>query len=177
MEKVSELRVWEGTVLNVPNHHVESCGKPPQLQASGCYTSYFENIYGEQMVFQYDYKSKKGTLWCGDASWEEPVSIFDGVAPGIILSEKESAWLHLCWETATYFEPEAVKLASRLALARAFQAQYQKLRTVEGLEDLSKHFQREIHKWQKEEKAILEKLEKLQALEEAEKIIKGKWQC
>jgi len=171
-----EPKIWEGTVLTIPNRHYECCGKPPELEASGCYTAYFENQYGEQIVFQYDYGMKQGKMWHGDWSWEHPLDVFAGIAPEIILSEEEREWLRLCWKTATEFEPEEVKLNSTLALARTLQAHYESLLAAKEIDDPSfkKTFERERRRWQKEEKAILDELEKLRAIKEAEDIIKDK---
>ena len=88
-------------VLTVPNHHIEACGKPPGLIASEVYTAYFENDYGEQLVFTYDWKQRKGTLWHGDWSWERPIEVLAGGCPGMILSHEERVWLRLVWQVAT----------------------------------------------------------------------------
>lgn len=42
-------------LLRIPNHHVDSCGDPPDLirEARHNYLGYFENPYGEQWVFTF----------------------------------------------------------------------------------------------------------------------------
>ena len=88
-------------VLTVLNLHVPDSGKPPDLTTeSGSYTGYFENMEGEQLVFRYDYKAQKGTLWHGDYSWQHPVEIENGHAP-LIMSREETTWLQLVWLVAT----------------------------------------------------------------------------
>ena len=87
-------------VLTVPNHHLSMCGSPPNLIAEGNYTGYFENKYGEQLVFQYNHKTQKGTLWHGDYSWEQPQEVINGTLYELILNGEEAKWLSLIWATA-----------------------------------------------------------------------------
>ena len=56
-------------LFSVANHHVDSCGTPPQIDEStpNRYLGYFENEHGEQTIFIYDRTTKKGTLYMGDA--------------------------------------------------------------------------------------------------------------
>jgi len=91
------------TVLTVLNFHVEGAEHPPGLIAKGKgqYTAYFENEYGEQLVFVYDRKAKEGSLWHGDYSWAHPIEVRDGAAPDIILTVEEKMWLTLVWAVAT----------------------------------------------------------------------------
>ncbi len=100
---MSESDIWEGTVLTVPNKHVKSCGEPPELAGGRNYTAYFENEYGEQLVFQYDRLSHKGTLLHGDMGWDDPREVHKGTILGVILSEEERKWLRLVWDTATRY--------------------------------------------------------------------------
>lgn len=90
---------------------------------------YFENAHGEQLIFVYDHATQRGTLWCGDAGWEQPYPVVDGrVQPAqpdapdgrisstaastirsaesltLVLSEAEQTWLRACWAAATAFE-------------------------------------------------------------------------
>jgi hypothetical protein len=126
MEKEEGLKLWEGTVLTVPNRHYQCCGKPPELEAGDCYTAYFENHYGEQIVFQYDYRSKKGTLWHGDYGWDEPVPVMGG-GTTMIMSEEERQWLRLVWQVATRSETKEFELRSRLDLVNAHKDIYDEL--------------------------------------------------
>jgi len=89
-----------GAVLLVLNHHIKSCGVPPELVAKDCYTGYFEGCCGDQLVFQYDRKTKIGTLWHGDCNWGKPVQVIDGKVP-LVLDQEERTWLMLVWLVAT----------------------------------------------------------------------------
>ncbi len=93
-------------LFQVTNHHGTSSGKPPHIDASlpGKYYGYFQNEHGEQAIFIYDYDSHAGTLWVGDYGWEEPVSVTNGDAPELILSDEERLWLQACWNAATAFQ-------------------------------------------------------------------------
>ena len=55
------------------NHHVPSCGRPPQIDTQdGNYHGYYENEHGEQWLFVYDRKTKTATLRGGDIGWDKP---------------------------------------------------------------------------------------------------------
>jgi hypothetical protein len=89
-------------LLIISNAQAESCGKPPEITNTNGdqYTGYFENRYGEQNIFVYDYKEKKGLLYCGDAGWEEPSEVINGIPQGLGLSPEEKVWLASCWTAA-----------------------------------------------------------------------------
>lgn|SRR5690606_22907213 len=91
------------TLFWVDNKHGESSGEPPVIDGSqrGKYYSYFENEYGEQAVFVYDYETETGTLYMGDLGWEEPVTITEDTRSEVILNEAEGLWLGACWMAAT----------------------------------------------------------------------------
>jgi hypothetical protein len=168
-----QMKVWEGTVLTIANFHTMSCGKPPELKAGGCCTAYFENHYGEQLVFQYDHKLKKGTLWHGDYSWEEPFPVMGG-STTMILNEDEREWLRLVWRVATKGETREFQLHSALELVKAHQTIYDNLLSrleFTGDASMRRSFSKTKRKLEKEEKIILEELEKLKAIDEAERII------
>lgn len=171
-----QMKVWEGTVLTISNYHVVSCGKPPGLVANGtAYTAYFENDHGEQLVFQYDFKSKKGTLWHGDYSWEMPVAVMGG-GTTMIMDEEEREWLRLVWRVATRRETREFQLRSALDLAGAHKTIYNELLArpeFKGDAWMQRSFQKTMRKLEKEEKAILEELEKLKTVEDAEKFLHG----
>ena len=97
------------TVFQVGNKHSTAAGKPPRIDgnAKGKYHGYFENEHGEQAIFVYDRETKSGILWMGDAEWEKPYKVIDGLAPELILlSQVEETWLQACWNAATAFEPK-----------------------------------------------------------------------
>lgn len=91
------------SLFQVTNHHVESCGIPPQINEQtfpNVYRSYFENQFGEQAIFLYDYEREHGTLYMGDAGWEHPYDVVDGKALGLIMDRAEQVWLLACWEAS-----------------------------------------------------------------------------
>jgi hypothetical protein len=103
------------------------CGEPPGLEGGveNIYTAYFENDYGEQLVFQHNRKTKESVLWHGDVGWQEshPAKAFmpssevleafknmrikvleealSDQKKGFILSEEEWVWLRLVYAVAT----------------------------------------------------------------------------
>jgi hypothetical protein len=90
-------------LFHVDNKHVADSGIPPQIDGNtpNRYHSYFENEYGEQMVFVYDYEANTGTLWFGDIGWQNPQTVTDGKVPNLVLNEPEKLWLQACWQAAT----------------------------------------------------------------------------
>ena len=90
------------TIFRVGNKHGASCGQPPDIDGNerGKYTSYFENEFGEQSIFVYDYETRTGTLYMGDIGWEEPVTITEDSKSDLILNEAEGLWLGACWMAA-----------------------------------------------------------------------------
>ena len=89
-------------LFTVSNHHTDSCGRPPGINGDtpNCYHGYFENALGEQFVFVYDRDTVKANLWCGDAGWEKPFPVANGLPEGLILSPEEQTWLQTCWRAA-----------------------------------------------------------------------------
>lgn len=165
-----QMKVWEGTVLTIPNRHTMSCGKPPDLVAKNCYTAYFENHYGEQIVFQYDYETKKGTLWHGDYSWEEPVPVMGG-GTTMTMSEEEREWLRLVWRVATRGETKEFQLRSALDLTNAHKAIYDNLLArpeFAGDAFIQRAFLKTKKKLEKEAKALTDELIEAQIEEASE---------
>lgn len=89
----------EHTLFRVSNKQKKGSGSPPEIDGDTPhhYYSYFENEYGEQLIFTYDYETKTGTLYHGDIGWDSPVPIEDGTASGVVLHEAETLWLKACW--------------------------------------------------------------------------------
>ncbi len=87
-------------LFSVSNHHTADCGRPPALNGDepNTYHSYFENSFGEQSIFVYNRATKKTVLWCGDAGWQQPFTVVNGLAQYLILSPVEQIWLKACWE-------------------------------------------------------------------------------
>jgi hypothetical protein len=89
-------------ILQISNHHTASCGTPSRIEErAGQYLGYFENGYGEQMIFVFDRHNGTGQLYAADAGWETPYEVVDGVAKELILTPEERLWLQVCWEAAT----------------------------------------------------------------------------
>lgn len=96
----------EPPLFQVTNHHVPSCGEPPHIEdkKSGQYLGYFENEFGEQTIFIYDQETAQGTLYMGDAGWETPYEVHNGVVLELIMNRPELMWLRACWEAVTAFD-------------------------------------------------------------------------
>lgn len=90
-------------VFHVGNKHSQDCGNPPHVDGNirKRYHGYFENEFGEQAIFVYDYEVGEGTLWMGDAGWETPYKVIDGRVLELELGRNETLWLYNCWITAT----------------------------------------------------------------------------
>jgi hypothetical protein len=93
-------------IFQAKNKYSDDSGEPPHIDANtpNKYHGYFENSYGEQLIFVYDKEAKSGVLWHGDAGWQKSYSVIDGLSPELMLSEQEEMWLQACWNAATEFE-------------------------------------------------------------------------
>lgn len=89
-------------IFQVRNKHTAGSGPPPQIDGNekGKYYSYFENELGEQSIFVYDYEARTGTLYMGDAGWDQPVTITEDTKSDLILNEAEGLWLGGRWMAA-----------------------------------------------------------------------------
>jgi hypothetical protein len=56
------------------------------------------------MIYVFDRGSDTGRLYAGDAGWETPYAVVDGVTVGLIMTPEETLWLRTCWRAATGFE-------------------------------------------------------------------------
>lgn len=96
-------RVMEGeAIFEVGDHHPKGEKLPPRVKdntSSRRYLGYFENHFGEQSIFVFDYATGEGFVFCGDAGWEVYL-VREGVAVELMLNEEEKKWLRNCWETA-----------------------------------------------------------------------------
>lgn len=95
---------WRDVVVfQARNKHSADAGKPPEIDADirKRYHGYFENEFGEQAIFIYDYEVKEGTLYMGDAGWERAFRVVNARVPELELSKNEALWLYNCWLTAT----------------------------------------------------------------------------
>ena len=62
-------------ILTIRNGHIEECGAPPKLTLDRKWTCYFENVYGEQFIMQFDRNADLCRLWSGDVGWEEELRV------------------------------------------------------------------------------------------------------
>lgn len=86
-------------MLQIFNHHYESCGMPPQVtnKEPGKYVGYFENRFGEQWILQVDYETKDGELRGGDIGWSTVYPIRAGqLSEELILGDDEKVWITAC---------------------------------------------------------------------------------
>jgi hypothetical protein len=107
---MSQTNRSDAPLFQVRNHHSAACGTPPHMDdlRPNQYLGYFdENQYGEQAVFVYDRDSSQAVLYLGDAGWETPHAVIDGIVPDLVLSETERPWLRACWQAATANRKEA----------------------------------------------------------------------
>lgn len=91
-------------LFSVRNKQAASSGEPPQIDGNtpNRYHSYFENGYGEQLIFIYDREADKALLYHGDLGWDKPRPVEEGgKAPSVVLDEAEILWVRVCWLAAT----------------------------------------------------------------------------
>jgi hypothetical protein len=107
MPEPSEKRL----LFRVTNGHSSDCGSPPNIDGDTPHRrySYFQNEHGEQAIFEYNMETKTGTLWMGDAGWDEPQTVIGGRVPELVLTPSEALWLSACWYAATGEVPKHVK--------------------------------------------------------------------
>jgi hypothetical protein len=64
----TQHRIEKATDFPVLNPHTPASGTPPQIEERpGQYLGYFENEFGEQMIFVFDRSTGTGLLYAGDA--------------------------------------------------------------------------------------------------------------
>jgi hypothetical protein len=102
--RASESKGFDMTppFFQICNMHGPDCGAPPTITnaSPNKYCGYFQNRFGEQWVFVYDFETKKGELRGGDIGWDTIVSVTDGTVD-VMLGKAEMAWLQECWQAAT----------------------------------------------------------------------------
>jgi hypothetical protein len=89
--------VHEDELLRVCDRHA---AVPRIEQRPGSYLGYFENKFGEQLVFVHEDGEVDATLFHGDVDWE-PRRVRDASGlpdvGGLVLNEEERAFLMACW--------------------------------------------------------------------------------
>jgi hypothetical protein len=106
--------VREGELLRVSNRHAAALAIE---QRPGRYLAYFENKFGEQLVFVHEDCELDAVVFCGDVDWE-PRRVSDaGGLPDVgdlVLNDEERAFLTACW-IATEWRRDDARLARRAA--------------------------------------------------------------
>jgi hypothetical protein len=64
------------------------------------YISEYENEFGEPWIFEYNFDNDTGVIKGLDVGWIE-YPVLEGRTFGLILDEKEEAWLKIAWSDAT----------------------------------------------------------------------------
>jgi hypothetical protein len=108
-------RVREGELLRVSNRHVTAA--PEIEERPGRYLGYFENKFGEQLVFVQEDGELDAMVFHGDVDWE-PRRVRDASGlpdvGDLVLNEEERAFLNACW-IATAWRREGAQRAHRAA--------------------------------------------------------------
>ena len=103
----------EDEVIRLTNHHASPA--PVIEQRPGRYLGYFENKFGEQVVFVHEDGEPDATVFLGDVDWEpHRVSDAGGLpdAGDLVLNEEERAFVIACW-IATARRRESARPARR----------------------------------------------------------------
>ena len=90
--------MYEDEFMRLTNHHASAA--PAIEKRPGRYLGYFENKFGEQLVFVHDDGEPDATVFLGDVDWE-PRRVTDaGGLPDVgdlILNDEERAFVKACW--------------------------------------------------------------------------------
>ena len=99
--------VHEGELLRVGNRHAAA---PRVEERPGRYLGYFENKFGEQLVFVHDDGELDATLLHGDVDWE-PRRVADASGlpdvGDLVLNAEERAFLMACWIATAWRREDA----------------------------------------------------------------------
>lgn len=91
-------------LLIVYNNHANPCPRVTNRDSGRNYYGYYENEFGEQWLFIYDFDKDQGFLRGGDVGWDAVYSLGEDCRIDLILSKEERAWLTACYHTATTFK-------------------------------------------------------------------------
>jgi hypothetical protein len=104
--------MYDEELMRLSNHHASLA--PVIEERPGRYLGYFENNFGEQLVFVYDDGEADAVVLLGDVGWE-PCRVSDaGGLPNagdVILNDEELAFVSACW-IATGWRREGVPRAA-----------------------------------------------------------------
>jgi hypothetical protein len=105
-----------GELLDLTNHHPAPAPAPLIERRPGRYAGYFENAFGEQLVFVHDDGEADATLYLGDVDWEpRRVSDANGLPDvgDLILNGEERAFLGACWIATAWRREPRPRMALR----------------------------------------------------------------
>lgn len=91
----------EQPLLVIENYHINPAPSWEFKAGTNAYLGYYENKYGEQWVFVYDFDTEQGAVQGGDAEWKNVYPVQNGRAKNLVLSREEEIWLLSCWVSAT----------------------------------------------------------------------------
>lgn len=97
------------TLLEVPNHHVETDGgknHPPAFDESRDFVAYSPNCFAEQMVFVQRRGEAEAVLYHGDYAWQ-PVRVVGGMPVGLNAHSAEYLFVVACWLQSEDFRRDA----------------------------------------------------------------------
>ena len=100
-------------LMRLSNHHASLA--PVIEERPGRYLGYFENKFGEQLVFVHEDGGSDATVLLGDVGWEpRRVSDAGGLLDlgDLILNDEERAFVNACW-IATAWRREDARPAAR----------------------------------------------------------------
>jgi hypothetical protein len=85
-------------LLRITNFHPDA--GPSVDHVPETYIGYFENAYGEQLIFVHHQGESQATLFHSDLGWQpQAVTGKDWPRHGVILAAEEATWLDACWAT------------------------------------------------------------------------------
>jgi hypothetical protein len=100
--------VYEDEFMRLTNRHGSPA--PAIEQRAGRYLGYFENKFGEQLVFVHDDGEPEATVLLGDVDWE-PRRVTDAGglpdAGDLILGDEERAFVNACWIATAWRREDA----------------------------------------------------------------------
>ena len=98
----------EDELMRLTNRHASAA--PVIEERPGRYLGYFENKFGEQLVFVHDDGELDAMVFLGDVDWEpRRVSDAGGVlgAGELILNDEEWAFVKACWIATAWRREDA----------------------------------------------------------------------
>jgi hypothetical protein len=100
--------VHENELLRVRNHHATAA--PAIEERPGRYLGYFENKFGEQLVFINEDGEVDAAVFHGDVDWE-PRRVTDASGlpevGDLVLNDEEHAFLIACWIATAWRREDA----------------------------------------------------------------------